>query len=88
MKTKKTQEERIINKLFKDGFITRNEALQNFISRLGAIICDMQTKGWEFEAKFIKTDTGRDYIYRVIKSPFKKVEYTIPDGRTIIRYEK
>ena len=65
----KTQEDRIIYKLRHDNFVTRNEALRNFISRLGAIICDLQKKGWEFKGEFIKTKNGKDYKYTVIKFP-------------------
>lgn len=66
---KQTQEDRIITKLRHDGYVTRNEALKNFISRLGAIICSLQTKGWEFNAEFIKTKNGKDYKYTVTKYP-------------------
>lgn len=65
----KTQEQRIVGKLRKDGFITRNEALRNYVSRLGAIICDLTKKGWLFNAEFVKTPNGKDYRYDVIKSP-------------------
>lgn len=63
---KKSQEERIIYKLRKDGFVTRNEALKNYISRLGAICCELQKQGWEFKAEYIKTKNGRDYKYTVV----------------------
>jgi hypothetical protein len=85
---KKTQSDRIISKLNHDGFVTRNEALQNFISRLGAIICDLTKEGWDFKGEFIKTKNGTDYKYTVITSPFKSVKYTTEDGRTIIKFEK
>lgn len=89
MKHKSTQEQRIINKLLKDGYVTRNEALKNYISRLSAIILDLQKEGWEFSTEFIKSgNNGKDYIYRVVKAPFKRIKYTTPDGKEIIKYEK
>lgn len=67
---KKSQEERIIYKLRKDGFVTRNEALKNYISRLGAIICELKKQGFIFdEPKYIKTKNGRDYRYDLISAP-------------------
>lgn len=66
---KKTQEDRIIYKLRTDGYVTRNEALKNYISRLGARISDLQRQGWIFDAKFIKKNGARDYEYRVVSAP-------------------
>lgn len=82
---KDTQINRIINKLNKDGFITRNECLRNYISRLGAHIATLKKAGWDFEAGSYKQ--GHDYIYRVRKSPFKKVIYKVGE-RTIETYAK
>lgn len=85
----KTQEKRIIDRLLQFGYITRNECLKNYISRLGAIICDLKKEGWDFEGKFIKKNGGQDFVYTVTKCPFKKVERFIPSlGKSIISYEK
>ena len=56
---KKTQIERVKFKLRRDGFITRNEALSVYISRLGAIICSLKKIGWDFETQ----EKGGDYVY-------------------------
>lgn len=86
MKAKKqTQLERVINKLNRDGFITRNECLRVYISRLGALINKLKVAGWEFEEGEY-TDNG-DYIYRVKESPYHKVVYTLPNGKEIITYQ-
>ena len=86
---KKTQEQIIINKLNADGQVSRNWALQHFISRLGAITCSLVKNGWEFEAKYEKTNNGKDFVYKVIKSPYVKEEYFVPElNRTIIKYTK
>lgn len=85
---KPTQKERVIKKINRDGFITRNECLKNFLSRLGAIICDLQKDGWEFSAEYIKTPYGKDFKYTVIKSPYKVETYKLEDGREIIKLKK
>ncbi len=62
MKNKLTQKQRVIGKLRQDGFITRNECLRNYISRLGAIICDLKNDGYVFRTKEVKGD----YVYEWI----------------------
>lgn len=54
---KKTQLQRVRNKLMRDGFITRNECLKNYISRLSAIIYTLQKEGM----MFITEESGGDY---------------------------
>lgn len=61
--TNKTQKERIIFKLKRDGYITRNECLQRYISRLGAIICTLKKEGWKFKTE----EVGGDYKYTVVQ---------------------
>lgn len=81
---KKTQEQFVIDRLLKNGEISRNECLQNFISRLGAIICSLnQTGEWEINGEWYKTEFGRDYKYFLRRSPFKKQEYKLPNGEII-----
>ena len=81
---KNTQKNRTINKLLRDGYVTRNEDLRVFISRLGAIIWELEQEGWEFETK----RNGTDYMYTVIKCPLTKQVYTLPTGKQIITYAK
>ena len=55
------------------GEISRNKCLRNYISRLGAIICYLKKKGWEFKAKYIEVNTGfswgaKDYVYYLVKA--------------------
>ena len=64
---KKTQLERVKYKLKIDKFITRNEALKNRITRLGAIICLLERENYIFEAYY--TIDKKDYIYKVIYFP-------------------
>lgn len=76
-----TQKERIIKKLIADGFVTRNSALRNFISRLSAIIQDLEEEGWVFktsrEGGNYKTEA--DYRYDVVSSPLQEIVYKVGD---------
>ena len=77
---KKTQRQIVIDKLKQDGFITRNECLARYISRLGAIICDMKHEGWDIEPY----RDGKDYGYRLIKPATKFVSRVVEvDGRHV-----
>lgn len=80
----KTQKQRVETKLLRDGFITRNECLRNYISRLGAIICDLTKEGWEFETKFV----DGDYHYKMVKSPYRQLTRTLADGQQIVTLTK
>lgn len=60
---KRSQLDRVRYKLNHDGYITRNEALRNFISRLSAIILILKKQGWKFET----VEEKGDYKYIVIK---------------------
>lgn len=83
---KNSQRIRVINKLKRDNFITRNECLKVYpaITRLSAIIQTLEEQGFEFETK----DTGNDWKYTMIKSPYKKTEYINSITReTITKYE-
>lgn len=71
---KKTQREWVEQQLKEKGAISRNTCLRNYISRLGAIICDMKADGWEFETKTV----DGDYVYVLQNQPRKKVvEYVL-----------
>lgn len=79
-----TQKDRVVKRLKAFGRISRNECLRNYISRLGAIICDLTKEGWEFDAKNVKGD----YVYIATRMPFKTVTYTLPTGETITAMER
>ena len=66
---KLSQKNRIIRKLKADGFVTRNECLKVYISRLGAIICDLSKEGWIFHAY----NKDGDYVYEVVENPIKPI---------------
>jgi len=71
-----TQKQWVLNRLNENGYITRNECLRNYISRLGAIIADLKADGYEFEAGYIEVKTpfgtGKDYKYSLIKDRVAK----------------
>ena len=78
---KLTQKIWVENILVKDGKISRNSCLQNYVSRLGAIIAVLKQEGWEFDADYVEYKTlmgwsGKDYVYVVTKYP-KKIEEKI-----------
>ena len=61
-----TQLETIKELLIKNGKISRNQCLRDFIScRLSAYILDLKHSGWEFNAH----NEGGDYVYEVVKRP-------------------
>lgn len=72
MNNKKTQEQWVLEQLNKNGEVSRNGALQNFISRLGAIICNLNKEGWNITGDYRKTEHGKDFIYTVVSKPYKK----------------
>lgn len=60
-----TQRKWIINRLLSVGEISRNECLRKFISRLSGHIYAIkeQNPTWQIEAKMVKTQGGKDYLY-------------------------
>ena len=67
-----TQEQWIIEQLKNNGYITRNQCLRNYISRLGARIADLKSKGWVFNTENVKVEKpngyiGSDYKYILVK---------------------
>ena len=71
MKVKQTQKQFVKEILEKDGYISRNFCLRNYISRLGAIICSLEKDGYRFKAEYVPVSTtwgaSKDYKYTVIK---------------------
>lgn len=60
-----TQRKWIINRLLSAGQISRNECLRKFISRLSGHIYAIkeQNPTWRIDAKMVKTQGGKDYLY-------------------------
>ena len=70
-----TQLEKIREQLLKNGRISRNFCLRNYISRLGARIIDLKKEGFEFNAH----NEGGDYVYEVVKMPITPMYATLKD---------
>lgn len=64
-----SQTELIKQQLRTTGKVSRNWCLQRYISRLGALIQTLEDKGWVFKAYYKETETGKDYIYELVKDP-------------------
>lgn len=59
-----TQKQWVKGKLFSDGSVTRNQAIRNGITRLGARIYDLKNEGMTIEGKRLPLrDNGYDFIY-------------------------
>jgi hypothetical protein len=76
----KNQSQRnFIKRVLRDkGEVSRNFALSQFISRLGAIICDLRKEGWEFD---IERRNG-DYVYKLKQAPIIR-KVVLVDGRAV-----
>lgn len=66
---KETQFDFVKKELKEKGYITRNECLSKFISRLGAIIHSLKKEGWQIDGEHYKTLRGNDYKYNLLSPP-------------------
>lgn len=80
------QKQWAIDQLNKYGEVSRNGALQNRITRLGAIICDLNQNGWEIVGEWVKHDKGKDYVY-FLKGKPKKKQVEIINGKAYVVYK-
>lgn len=64
-----TQESWVISQLKKFKSVSRNDALNRRITRLGAIICDLKEAGWNLpdRGEYVKTKNGKDFVYKLIE---------------------
>ena len=69
---KLSQLKRIEKRLDEVGYITRNQCIRNYITRLSGRILDLKQVGWEFSTK----EENGDYIYRVTKKPYATIQHT------------
>lgn len=53
--------------LFNRGFITRNECLRRYVSRLADIIYQLKNDGIEIDGEVLPTPYGEDFIYYLTK---------------------
>ena len=79
---KQTQRQWVEQTLKENGKITRNFALSNFVSRLGAIICDMKKDGWNI----VPSRDNGDYVYTLVEAPKRLVwAFDLRDGVRVPR---
>ena len=84
---KTSQKEQVKKILLLNGEVSRNACLSIFITRLSAIIQDLEEEGWEFSPEWVKHEHGKDFVYFLKKTPLKKTEYFIPEmNKTIVKY--
>lgn len=62
---KPSQKDRVLKQLREHGYISRNDCLKNFISRLSAYILEFKKEGMHIEAKEVEGD----YIYTLLDKP-------------------
>lgn len=67
--TSESQLQWVKQQLEDKGFITRNECLKNYISRLSSIIHRLKKRGYEIVGEEEKVLFGTDYKYRLIAAP-------------------
>lgn len=65
-----TQKKWVAQELLKNGRISRNTALKNYVSRLGAIMAQLKDIGVQFNTKESEVltpwgDVGSDYVYEI-----------------------
>lgn len=74
---RQTQEKWVEQQLAANGEITRNQCLRNYISRLSAIIQDLEEAGFVF-APFRRDG---DYVYKLVHGPDRVTTvYDLVDG--------
>lgn len=87
MSLKQTQIEIISNKLLNEGFITNLWCINNQIWRLGARIEELRQDGWDIETIYANRKGERNTTYKLIKSPYKQVQYSA-GGKTWTAWEE
>lgn len=86
---KQSQKDVVIKYLLDTGKVSRNTCIKtHFITRLGALICDLNKEGWELVGEDHETPYGTDYVYRIVKCPFQKVIYKVGDKIVSTGYTK
>lgn len=72
MKNFNTQKDRVLSQILKVGYVTRNQCLKNYITRLASIIAKLEKDGYKFEKGYMKTKYGNDYYYRLKSNDMPK----------------
>lgn len=62
-----SQQEWVLRELRTKGYVTRNECLGRFISRLSAIIFNLKEEGHTIKSETFKTVNGLDHKYILVE---------------------
>lgn len=73
MKNKISQKDIVLKQMRSTGQVSRNWCLQNYISRLSAIMLDLKNEGVNFETKKV----GGDYVYVLLDKPKEIKRYLV-----------
>ena len=76
---KQTQIQWVKLQISLNGEITRNQCLSNFISRLSAIIQDLEVEGYTFST----SHRGGDFVYTLLSKPEKPKRFIRMDGELV-----
>ena len=79
-----TQYRWVYNQLKDYGEVSRNTALNLYLSRLSGYIDKLRSKGWDIEGKYVRYERGLDFRYYLISKPTKTIQ--VPerlDGDTV-----
>jgi len=68
-----SQKTTVLKIMREKGYITRNECLRMFISRLGAIIWQLKSEGMNIESEW----KDGDYIYKLMDKPKETIVYRV-----------
>lgn len=80
-----TQKNKVVKYLMDNGCVTRNWALKNGITRLGAITNSLKKEGWKFRGYYF--NNRADYKYKltekgVVPKKLRKIQsHLIASGR-------
>ncbi len=78
MTKKQTQRTLLEKQILKDGYISRNWAIKNYITRLSAHIFDMKDSGWELKTVWDRSPYASDkdcYYFLDRVPPYVFIQY-------------
>lgn len=64
---KQSQMKWVCLQLIMFGEVSRNKALKNYITRLGAYICELKKDGHNIVGGYVKRGKSKDYVYTLVK---------------------
>lgn len=69
----KTQKQKVLDRIEEVGYIDNFWCIHNYILRLGAIIHDLKSEGYEIEGSFGKGKDRKNFFYHITKKPELKL---------------